>query len=278
MKKIKFGFTLIEILVVISLIGAMSVIGLVTLNHYTLMAQDSVKKNTLASLQQAIMIDSATRDDVYRYVYTAADMSAMLKEIGFPINPADKESCFFVSTGAGADLDDASDNRFAIMAWGRQTSTFDENSPGVLILGDSSTVEYVRTQNLTESDFHCNPAWVLAPTFKEFKLAGLFFDSVEAKNNKTTICHIPPGNPGNYRTIEVGNGAVDAHLAHGDYEGVCNEPPAEDPAVETEESSTQPAEYGALQELISNAGFNEPRSTVMIDSEGHVIQIELLGF
>jgi hypothetical protein len=39
---------------------------------------------------------------------------------------------------------------------------------------------------------------------------------------KTTICHIPPGNPANEHTLCVGNSAVPAHLAHGDHVGACN--------------------------------------------------------
>ena len=38
---------------------------------------------------------------------------------------------------------------------------------------------------------------------------------------KTTVCHIPPGNPANEHTICVGNAAVPAHLAHGDNLGSC---------------------------------------------------------
>jgi hypothetical protein len=39
---------------------------------------------------------------------------------------------------------------------------------------------------------------------------------------KTTICHIPPGNPANAHTICVGNAAVPAHLQnHGDSVGPC---------------------------------------------------------
>jgi hypothetical protein len=38
---------------------------------------------------------------------------------------------------------------------------------------------------------------------------------------KTTICHVPPGNPGNAHTLCVGNSAVPAHLAHGDHLGAC---------------------------------------------------------
>ncbi|MCH7687386.1 MAG: hypothetical protein IH899_12005, partial [Planctomycetes bacterium] len=38
---------------------------------------------------------------------------------------------------------------------------------------------------------------------------------------KVVLCHVPPGNPENAHTIEVGESAVDAHLEHGDYLGEC---------------------------------------------------------
>lgn len=48
---------------------------------------------------------------------------------------------------------------------------------------------------------------------------------------KTTICHIPPGNPANAHTLCIGNAAVPAHLDnHGDYLGACqNETPCPPP-------------------------------------------------
>lgn len=42
-----------------------------------------------------------------------------------------------------------------------------------------------------------------------------------ADTKKTTICHIPPGNPANAHTLCVGNPAVPAHLQHGDVLGSC---------------------------------------------------------
>lgn len=42
-------------------------------------------------------------------------------------------------------------------------------------------------------------------------------------NGKVTLCHVPPGNPANAHTIEVGAAAVPAHLAHGDTLGPCGD-------------------------------------------------------
>jgi hypothetical protein len=48
---------------------------------------------------------------------------------------------------------------------------------------------------------------------------------------KTTICHVPPGNPANAHTLCIGNAAVAAHLRnHSDYLGPCKvEPPCPPP-------------------------------------------------
>ncbi len=49
-------------------------------------------------------------------------------------------------------------------------------------------------------------------------------DEVEEESfgDKTTICHIPPGNPGKAHIITVGTPALAAHLAHGDNLDSCN--------------------------------------------------------
>lgn len=44
-----------------------------------------------------------------------------------------------------------------------------------------------------------------------------------AKQEKVTICHVPPGNPDNAHTIIVGAPSVPAHLAHGDFVGACDD-------------------------------------------------------
>ncbi|HEY8210783.1 MAG TPA: hypothetical protein VIG99_25040 [Myxococcaceae bacterium] len=46
-------------------------------------------------------------------------------------------------------------------------------------------------------------------------------DDAGSGGDQVTICHRPPGNPGNAHTITVGVGAVAAHLKHGDTLGAC---------------------------------------------------------
>ncbi len=55
---------------------------------------------------------------------------------------------------------------------------------------------------------------------------GLSQSASAAPTEKVLICHIPPGNPSNPHTLSVGERAVDAHLAHGDALGSCEDSPA----------------------------------------------------
>jgi hypothetical protein len=47
-------------------------------------------------------------------------------------------------------------------------------------------------------------------------------DDGDGDGGKVEICHVPPGNPDNSHTIEIGAPAVDAHLGHGDTMGACD--------------------------------------------------------
>ena len=42
-----------------------------------------------------------------------------------------------------------------------------------------------------------------------------------AQTAKVPVCHIPPGNPAQAKTLLVGAPAVNGHLAHGDFQGDC---------------------------------------------------------
>ncbi|NWF36000.1 hypothetical protein [Mariprofundus sp. KV] len=68
-------------------------------------------------------------------------------------------------------------------------------------------------------------------------------DSKSSEDNKVTLCHAPPGNPENLQTLSVAEGAVGAHLAHGDLLGAC--PVVEPPdSVKPAKVNSQRSVYG----------------------------------
>src|SRR3954471_21887996 len=79
----------------------------------------------------------------------------------------------------------------------------------------SSTGEDSSWSALDEADLDAQPPQVCTPGQPDARAC----DPANAK--KTTVCHIPPGNPANEHTICVGDAAVPAHLAHGDVLGSC---------------------------------------------------------
>ncbi len=62
----------------------------------------------------------------------------------------------------------------------------------------------------------------LREDIQDFRNGAVVASSSSSSTEKVTICHIPPGNPGNAHTITVGSPAVGAHEAHGDFvDGSC---------------------------------------------------------
>jgi hypothetical protein len=45
----------------------------------------------------------------------------------------------------------------------------------------------------------------------------------DADDVKVLVCHFPPGNPENPKTIEISEDSLENHLAHGDTEGECED-------------------------------------------------------
>ena len=64
----------------------------------------------------------------------------------------------------------------------------------------------------------------------------------ETNGKHVTICHRPPGNPANQRTLTVGASALDAHLAHGDVEGDCADAPELDETTKREQAEERKEE------------------------------------
>ncbi len=76
--------------------------------------------------------------------------------------------------------------------------------------------------------------------------------AAQGKNEKVTICHIPPGNPANAHTITVSVNALDAHLAHGDTQGPCPATSVDTTTDTTETTNVEVAAYIEVVGLVQN--------------------------
>jgi hypothetical protein len=89
-------------------------------------------------------------------------------------------------------------------------------------------------------------------------------DSDEAK---VLVCHVPPGNPENAHTVEVGESAVPAHLEHGDTEGACegDEPGEEVPGEDEGEEDADGEEETKVVVCHVPPGNPENSHTIEVD-------------
>ena len=102
MKKIKHGFTLIEILVVISIIGILAGIAAVAYTQVTRQARDSRRVNDLRGIQAAF--EQFYNDNGGSYPTSFADLTAggsYLPE-GYPVDPKSGSSYTYAGGNIGA--------------------------------------------------------------------------------------------------------------------------------------------------------------------------------
>lgn len=91
---------------------------------------------------------------------------------------------------------------------------------------------------------------------------------------KALVCHAPPGNPDNGVTIEVGESALPAHLAHGDTEGACGgDEPGDLP--EGEEGEEDPDGEGEAKVLVCHVPAGNPDNAHTIEVDESAVPAHL---
>jgi hypothetical protein len=99
--------------------------------------------------------------------------------------------------------------------------------PGLTAIREGNSARTVNDVNVGRR-VHVKGVWVEGSQTDvlahEIRLQGpdeIFALPGTSDGGKVTICHIPPGNPANAKTLEVGASAVPAHVGHGDTMGAC---------------------------------------------------------
>ena len=102
--------------------------------------------------------------------------------------------------------------------------TYPENVPATGYFGPITRASIIKFQEKYAGEVLAPLELVKGTGFAGNKTKDKLNDILEEGDGiKTTICHVPPGNPDNAKTITVGESAIDAHLAHGDNVGACDD-------------------------------------------------------
>ena len=88
-------------------------------------------------------------------------------------------------------------------------------------------------------------------------------DEKDHGNNKVIICHMPPGNGNNGRTIEISGEALQTHLSHGDALGKCDDR-NDDDEDEDEDDDNSTSTPDTLAPVISNVHSNPATTTANV--------------
>jgi len=152
------GFTLIEVLVVVTISTILGFTGTVSLNKHTKTGRDAARIQTLNEIYRTLQISDVTQSNQsLNFIYSDEDFSNALSRANLTLaSRIYKNNCYFVGMAAGP-TSSAKDNDFVIATWGESTSTLDEYNPGVLAVGTQQGVSnLIRAGGITEEYFHCD--------------------------------------------------------------------------------------------------------------------------
>ncbi len=100
-----------------------------------------------------------------------------------------------------------------------------------------------------------------------------------SSEKKVIVCHYPPENLANKHSLEIGESALEAHLAHGDTLDACPQEPAPTVPIPTTPSPTTPTPATSQSQfsLQISANTASTRNLVPGDINAKVVKFELLA-
>lgn len=166
------GFTLVELLVVIVIIGILSTITVGTFRGHFAKARDAKRTAEIHSLDLAIKTEFADSwDPAKRYIITsdtgttpaAGSIQAILNSNEMTLK-GEGGFCYAVVSGAG-DSSSADSNRFLIAGWS-------EKDKAPMFAGSPASITGAESITLTEADFICASSAAI-PAVAKLKVASV---------------------------------------------------------------------------------------------------------
>ena len=127
MLKYRFGFTLLELLVVISIIGILAGLTMVSFTGAQKQARDTQRQSDLKQYQNLLESFASTRSGLYPSRITAAvtldSLCGTLGASGCPLDPSSPTyNYYYISNGSGSPSNNAT--QFVIWAYQENSSQY----------------------------------------------------------------------------------------------------------------------------------------------------------
>ncbi|MCF7918170.1 type II secretion system GspH family protein [Candidatus Gracilibacteria bacterium] len=168
MQKKKLGFTLIEMLVVIVIIGILSAISTATLKRYFSQARDAARKSTIQNITLMLKIDGAGKWTDDKYMYDVFKLRKLFEKNDYKIPPSQNSYCYLLGMGQGSEIV-GDDNEFFITVWGERSGSEGLGTPGPIV--DGTQTARVALQSFYEAgdterlDFMCPTGSITTSSF-----------------------------------------------------------------------------------------------------------------
>lgn len=191
----KLGFTLLELLVAVAIVGMLSSILVSDVVDIDKKARDTVRVSDMVQLSRAMFLH---QHDTTGEFFTLINTTPQAIGSEFPEVPENNT----VNNGVYGWIDNTGDSD-KFCAWATLKS------------------EIYGSQYFVATEFG-NGFFDEEPT--SFDSCGFYQEEnrntgFENPGNRSFVCH--QNDKGKWKTLNVGNGAVPAHLGHGDTEGKC---------------------------------------------------------
>jgi len=220
MRKNVSGFTLIQLVVTILILVALSIISVTVLQLSIEKSHDAERQSAVKTIPMMIMVDGASDWKDSKYKYSIAGLRYVFRLNDYKNVKAKNNICYIYGSTKGANTYIGDDNEFVFMTWGETTSTWDENTPGVLVSGTDQAVKNVLMANLSLSDFSCDKSTALAEMAFEAGLSGLLSYYLGIDENGDIIQWGANGPVVNCSAITQNNCVLEETIS-GNSDGVC---------------------------------------------------------
>ncbi|MCF7830893.1 prepilin-type N-terminal cleavage/methylation domain-containing protein [Candidatus Gracilibacteria bacterium] len=149
MENKKFGFTIMELLVVIMIICILSSISVPTLNSYIRKTHDAGRKLAIQTILLIVKADGGDQWRNEKYMYSVNDLEDIFNENDFNPPQGENDICYLVAMAHNSNSSLGNNNEFVVVTWGMVMSTINDNLAGPIIAGTTRFENAIKNSLIT---------------------------------------------------------------------------------------------------------------------------------